>query len=215
MDNIRVLLVEDDPVWVRNLTKFLSRQKDILVIGVASSKEEAIRLAQSLEFDVILMDINLDKNKYDGIYAAMEILEIKKAKIIMLTCIMEDSVITNSFAAGAVNYVSKENYQDIPNVIRMAYKNKSPIEALLNEFSRLKKEEQLKDLSPCEREIFDLIEQGYTRSQIEEKLLKTRNTLKVQIKKILSKLGVSSSKEAVHKVKYKGIKPEEDSDLRK
>ena len=205
MDNIKVLLVEDDPVWIRNIQKFLSRHEDILIVGAASNKEEAVKLAQALDIDIVLMDINLDKNNYDGIYAVREILEVKKVKIIMLTCLLEEQIITKAFTAGAVNYVSKENYQDIPNVIRQVHNNKSPIEALLKEFSRLKKEEQLKGLSPSEREIYDLLEEGYSRTQIEERLFKTKNTIKVQIKNLLSKLGVHNSKEAVRKVSYRGL----------
>lgn len=209
MDNIKVLLVEDDPIWIRNMQKFLSKHEDILIVGAASNKQEAVKLAEALEIDIVLMDINLDKNNYDGIYAVREILEVKKVKIIMLTCLLEKDIITKAFTAGAVNYVSKENYQDIPNVIRQVHNNKSPIEALLSEFSRLKKEEQLKDLSNSEREIYDLIEQGYSRTQIEERLFKTKNTIKVQIKSLLSKLGVRSSKDAVRKVSYKGLYDEE------
>lgn len=205
MDNIRVFIVEDDPVWVRNMQKFLGKQKDILVVGVAVNKEEAIKLAHVLEFDVILMDIILDGNRYDGIYAAKEILEFKKTKIIMLTCVFDEHIITSSFTAGAVNYLCKENYLDIPNAIRLVYRNKSPIEVLLNEFSRLKKEEQLKALSPSEREIYDLIEQGYTRTQIEQTLFKTKNTVKMQVRSLLNKLGVSNSREAIRKVNDKGL----------
>jgi Response regulator containing a CheY-like receiver domain and an HTH DNA-binding domain len=76
---------------------------------------------------------------------------------------------------------------------------------LINEFSRLKKEEQLQDLSTPEKEIFNLIEQGYTQAAIGQKLFKTQNTIKTQIKSILKKLKVKNTKEAVEKVRLKGI----------
>lgn len=123
----------------------------------------------------------------------------------MLTSLKDDEIITDSFTAGAVNFISKEKYDEIPNAIRTASHNDSPIEVLLNEFSKLKREEQLKELSCSEKQVYDLLEKGYTKVGIESKLYKTANTVKSQVKQILRKLGVSSSKEAVLKVKTRGL----------
>jgi NarL family two-component system response regulator LiaR len=151
------------------------------------------------------MDINLTENKRDGILAAVEILQSVKVKIIMLTSLKEDEIITDSFTAGALNFISKEKYVEIPNAIRAAFINDSPLEVLLAEFSKLKRDEQLKELSDSEKQVYDLLEKGYTKSGIESELYKTANTVKSQVKKILRKLGVSSSKEAVFKVKTRGL----------
>ena len=205
MDKIQVAIVEDDLGWLKALTSFLNKQDDILVEGTATNREDAVNLARTSIFDVIIMDINLNENKRDGILAAVEILQSVKVKIIMLTSLKDDEIITDSFTAGAVNYISKENYIEIPNAIRTAFHNDSPIEVLLNEFSKLKREEQLKELSCSEKQVYDLLEKGYTKVGIESKLYKTANTVKSQVKQILRKLGVSSSKEAVLKVKTRGL----------
>jgi NarL family two-component system response regulator LiaR len=151
------------------------------------------------------MDINLNGNENDGILAAMDILQFSNAKIIMLTGIDDASAMMDSFTAGAVHYVLKENYIEIPNVIRLLYKNDTPFKLLINEFSRLKKEEQLHNLSSPEKEIFNLIEQGYTQGEIAKMLFKTENTIKTQVKSILKKLNVKNTKEAVQKMQLKGI----------
>ena len=205
MDKIQVAIVEDDLGWLKALTSFLNKQDDILVEGTATNREDAVNLARTSIFDVIIMDINLNENKRDGILAAVEILQSVKVKIIMLTSLKDDEIITDSFTAGAVNYISKENYIEIPNAIRTAFHNDSPIEVLLNEFSKLKRDEQLKELSGSEKQVYDLLEKGYTKAGIESKLYKTANTVKSQVKHILRKLGVSNSKEAVLKVKTKGL----------
>src|SRR5665647_871753 len=205
MDKIQVAIVEDDLGWLKALTSFLNKQDDILVEGTATNREDAVNLARTSIFDVIIMDINLNENKRDGILAAVEILQSVKVKIIMLTSLKDDEIITDSFTAGAVNYISKENYEEIPNAIRAAFHNDSPIEVLLGEYSKLKRDEQLKDLSSSEKQVFDLLEQGYSKSRIELTLFKTANTVKSQVKQILRKLGVSNSKEAVFKVKTKGL----------
>ncbi len=205
MENIRIVIVEDDLIFQKAITNFINKQPDMMVVGVASNKNEAIGLAKSLEIDLILMDINLNGNESDGIVAAIEILKFGNIKIIMLTGIDDASTIVDSFTAGALHYILKENYLEIPNTIRLLYKNELPFKLLINEFSRLKKEEQLQDLSGPEKEIFNLIEQGYTQAEIGQKLYKTQNTIKTQIKSILKKLKVKNTKEAVEKVRLKGI----------
>jgi DNA-binding NarL/FixJ family response regulator len=205
MGNIRVAIVEDDLIFQKAITNFINKQPDMLVVGVASNKDDAIGLAKSLAMDLILMDINLNGNESDGIVAAIEILKFSSAKIIMLTGIEDASTIVDSFTAGALHYILKENYMEIPNTIRLLHKNETPFKLLINEFSRLKKEEQLQELSSPEKEIFNLIEQGYTYTEMGQKLYKTQNTIKTQIKSILKKLKVKNTREAVAKVRLRGI----------
>ncbi|MCX7747821.1 MAG: response regulator transcription factor [Clostridia bacterium] len=205
MNKIKVAAVDDDVVWLSALESFINKQEDIEIVGTAVSKEDAVSLVQKVKVDVILMDINMRDNKRDGILAALEILEFASAKIIMLTSLNEREIIKESFAAGAVQFLSKDDFLELPGTIRKVYRNTSPVEVLVEEFMRLKRQEQLMSLSPSEREIFELIEKGYSRSQIEKKLFKTRNTLKTQIKRIIGKLGVRSTREAVQKVRNKGI----------
>ena len=205
MENIRVAIVEDDLIFQKAITNFINKQPDMMVVGVASNKDEAIGLAKSLEIDLILMDINLNGNESDGIVAAIEILKFGNIKIIMLTGIDDASTIVDSFTAGALHYILKENYLEVPNTIRLLYKNEMPFKLLLNEFSRLKKEEQLQNLTSPEKEIFHLIEQGCTQAEIAQKLYKTQNTIKTQIKSMLKKLNVKNTKEAVEKIRLKGI----------
>ncbi|MEK3884548.1 response regulator transcription factor [Paenibacillus sp. PL2-23] len=202
---IKVLIVEDDPDWIKAMTSYLNREPDMLVVGAAVTSEEALRLAEALSFDVVLMDIQLTKGGFEGIYTAMEIHDIRPAKIIMLTSVTDEEVMTQAFTAGAVNYVEKTRYQELPSAIRGAYRQPAAMDALLKEFARLKREEQLQRLTPAEREVFELIEKGYTGPEIERKLYKAESTLKNQVNKMLKKLGVRSSKEAVELVRRKGL----------
>ncbi|CAH0122464.1 Transcriptional regulatory protein LiaR [Paenibacillus sp. CECT 9249] len=205
MDHIRLMIVEDDPDWIKAMTLFLNNEADMLVVGAAKSREEAVRLAETLEFDVLLMDIQLSGNRLDGIDAALDIHELRPVKIIMLTSLNDEAVIAQAFTAGAINYIEKTNYRQLPQAIRTAHRHAGPMEVLLKELARLKREEQLQALTPAEREVYELIEAGYTQTQIEQKLFKAESTLKNQVNKMLKKLGVRSSKEAVEKVKRKGL----------
>ncbi len=205
MDKIQVMIVEDDPAWIKILNSFLSQEEDIFVKASANSKDEAVRLAIDIKIDVIIMDINLSENLKDGVVAALEIKEFSDSKIIMLTSYNDDELIKDSFEVGAVDYLLKEDYLDLPNTIRKTYNNRSSIQVILNDYARLKKDERLRELTTAEKEVFELIEQGLSQSQIATKLSKTNNTLRTQVKNILKKLGAKNSKEAVKKIKYKDI----------
>lgn len=205
MDKIQVMIVEDDHAWIKILNSFLSQEEDIFVKASANSKDEAVRLAADIKIDVIIMDINLTENLNDGVVAALEIKEFSNAKIIILTSYNDDELIKASFEVGAVDYLLKEDYLDLPNTIRKTFNNRSSIQVILDDYARLKKDERLRELTTAEKEVFDLIEQGLSQSQIAAKLLKTNNTLRTQVKNILKKLGAKNSKEAIKKIKYKGL----------
>jgi NarL family two-component system response regulator LiaR len=200
-----VLIVEDDPDWIKAITSFLNREPDMLVVGAATTTDEALKLAGTLTFDVVLMDIQLNGSGHDGIYTAMELHDIHPAKIIMLTSLTDETAMTRSFTAGAVNFIEKTRYKELPAAIRTAHRHPAAMDALLKEFARLKREEQLGALTPAEREVYELIEEGYTQTEIERKLYKAESTLKNQVNKMLKKLGVKSSKEAVELVRKKGL----------
>ncbi|MCA0758009.1 response regulator transcription factor [Paenibacillus sp. N4] len=211
MSHIKVFIVEDDADWIKALTAFLNREEDLLVVGTAANSNEALSFAGSLSFDVVLMDIQLEGSRLDGIHTAMLLQEQSSAKIIMLTSLNDERSMTESFTAGAVQYLEKSRFRELPQTIRSAYHHPAPMEALLKELARLKREEQLKELTAAEREVFELIEDGHTQSQIERKLHKAESTLKNQINKMLKKFGVKSSKEAVEKVRRRGLfHPDED-----
>ncbi|WP_028610731.1 response regulator transcription factor [Paenibacillus harenae] len=205
MSSIRVFMVEDDADWVKALTAYLNREEDLLVVGTAANSDEALSLAKSIRFDIVLMDIQLAGSELDGIRTAVMLHELSSAKIIMLTSLNDEQSMTQSFTAGAVQYLEKTRFQELPQAIRTAYHHSAPMEALLKELARLKREEQLKALTGAEREVFELIEAGYTQPQIERKLYKAESTLKNQINKMLKKFGVRSSREAVEKVRRKGL----------
>jgi len=205
MGHIKVLMVEDDPDWIKAITVFLNKEEDLLVVGAATDSQEAIRLASTITFDIVLMDIQLSDRGLEGIYTAIEILELQPAKIIMLTSVTDEAVMKQAFTAGALNYLEKARFRELPQAIRSAHYHPEAMQALLQELARLKREEQLAQLTPAEREVYELIEAGYSQSQIEKKLYKAESTLKNQVNKILKKLGVRSSREAVEKVRRKGL----------
>jgi two-component system, NarL family, response regulator DevR len=207
MDKIKVAMVDDDPDWIKQSITFINNQEDMLVIWAATTKEEAIQFARNSNIDIILMDINLDgtSNNYDGITAAREILDIQPVKIIMMTSISDEGIIKKSIIAGAVNYILKEDFRQIPNAIRSAYHQKSPLEVIFKDYSKLKESEQLNTLTPTEKQVFLLFQEGYSKDKICNDLCISEGTLKKHIGNILKKFDAGNIKEAIRLVKSKTV----------
>lgn len=205
MSKIKILLVDDDPEWLTTMEIFLGTVPDMTVVGTTTTRDEAVSMVHAIDVDVVLMDINLTETRYDGIYAAAEISRFNKVKILMLTALDDEDLVLNSFIAGAVNFISKSQYQAIPEAIRATYHDRSPVEIVLRDYSRLKEAEQVQSLTRSEREVLALAEEGLSRAQISRKLHKSEQTIKNQIGAILKKLGVKRIKDAIIKVKTKGI----------
>lgn len=189
MGQIRIMLVEDDPFWRENIASDLAEEPDMEVAASVATKEEAVETAKHTELDVILMDINLTGNQLDGLEAAEQILRLpgrEQVKVIMLTSITEAEVIMKSFRLGALNYLNKSSFRDMVQAIRDAHAGKAAIHA--DAARMLRDEIQLMELTPMEREVFDLRRNGMSKREISEKLHKSTNTIKSQLRSIKNKL---------------------------
>ncbi|WP_248925620.1 response regulator transcription factor [Paenibacillus hamazuiensis] len=216
MDNIRVVIVEDDPDWLKGLSSYLAAQPDIQIVGTADSGQGAVELMERTEADVVLMDMMMS-NSPEGIWATAEIVQCTGAKVIMLSSMEEQELIFEAFKVGAVDYMVKSNFEEIPEAVRNAYRNRTAIhpsvaEKMRQEFRRLKTLEhevrikELKNLlTPTELQVLGMIEQGHTQTQIADKFFISIRTVKVHVGNILRKLGGKSSKEAAQKAKDMGI----------
>jgi DNA-binding NarL/FixJ family response regulator len=216
MENIRVVIVEDDLDWLRGLQSYLEKQPDMTVIGHASSGKAAVELLEKVDADVVLMDIMMSDSP-EGLWAAAEIVKCSGARVVMLSSMEGKEFIFEAFKAGAVDYMVKSNYTEIPQTIRSAYANRSAIHPsvaaqMREEFRRLKQlehEVRVKELrnllTPTELQVLDLIEKGHTQTQIADRFVVSIRTIKVHVGNILKKLGGKSSKEAAQKAKDMGL----------
>ncbi|MBB6632520.1 response regulator transcription factor [Cohnella thailandensis] len=218
MERIRVWIVEDDRDWLRGLKAYLDRQPDMEVVysfGVAEEVRGTL-LAGGLGADVILMDIMLD-GVPEGIRLAEEAALATGARVIMLTSMEEKELILRSFQAGAIDYRIKSDFDALPEAVRAAASRQSPIspeaaERMREEFRRLKRLERefeakkLRELiTPSELELLELIDEGYSQSQIAEKRFLSLRTVKNHVGNILRKLRTESSKDAARQAKEMGL----------
>ncbi|MFX3633107.1 MAG: response regulator transcription factor [Candidatus Pristimantibacillus sp.] len=225
MDKIAVWIVEDDADWLRGLTAYLGAQADIDISFTAANPmdvENAL-LEQHAPVDVILMDIMLN-GQPEGIRLAEATAVATGARVIMLTSMEEKELILRAFQAGAIDYQIKSDFESLPDAIRAAAKRHSSIspvaaEQMREEFRRLKRLErefEVKKVSdqitPSELQLLELIDEGYSQSQIAEKLVVSIRTVKNHINNILKKLQFSGSKEAASQVKAMGLFDKENKE---
>lgn len=208
--SIKVLLADGDLAWQQRLAILLESEPDIYLSNIVSTKEEAIRASVQLDVDVMILEMILNSPKRDGLDAAAEILRNKELPIIVLSSIHDPEVMVDAVVAGAVNYITKANYMDIPVAIREAHRRQSSLHAdvatiIRSEIELIKRKELHCMLTPTEKEILQLIGLGYRQTIIRELLGITSNTLKSHVRHITRKFDTRSIREAAEKAKRRGL----------
>jgi two-component system response regulator DevR len=190
METIKVMLVEDDPFWLNHLAVDLNAEQDLEVVVMAATKEEALAGIRQCPIDVVLLDIHLTGGNLDGLDAAKAIKQVSEAKVIMLTSMDEKEVILDAFCKGADNFIYKSSFRDIIGAVRDAYRNRVSIHADVSQIlaSELVKERKLRILTAVERELYDLQEQGLSKTEMAKYLYKSVYTVKNQLRKMKEKL---------------------------
>ena len=212
---IRVLVAEDFQLLREDLCETLSAQEDIEVVGQAASGAEIVRLARETEFDVILMDIEMESTTA-GIRATDAILQEKPdSVIIFLTAHETDEMILLSMGAGAADYIVKGiSDEEILRHLRLAAKGEAQLESriqqtVLREYSRLQRSEQsllffismVSQLTPAERALVRCLLDDKKVREIAQIRCVEVVTVKTQIKSLLRKFGCTRSKEIVQLVR--------------
>lgn len=207
MQNIKVLLVDDQILFVESLRVVLEKMtNDITVVGVAQNGREAIELTSSLHPDVILMDVRMPE--MNGVESAHIIIErFSKIRVIMLTTFDDDEYIIEALKFGAAGYLLKNvPPTDLIAAIRVVYEGNVLIAP--NVASKLVKKlintpedrssvditlnspDWLGQLSNREKEILSLVAQGYENKEIAKKLYIGEQTVRNYVSIIYCKMGV-------------------------
>ncbi|RXI98255.1 DNA-binding response regulator [Anaerobacillus alkaliphilus] len=189
-EKIKVLLIDDHEMVRMGLKTFLSLEENIEIIGEGSNGEEAIKLAEELSPDVILMDLMMDK--VNGIEATKQITsKNNRIKIIVLTSFLDDEMVFPVIEAGAFSYLLKTtSASEIANTIEKAMKGEPTIEGKVASlmFNRMKERPKHEALTTREREVLTLLGKGRSNKEISEELHIGIKTVKTHVSNILSKL---------------------------
>src|SRR6201993_4746940 len=184
---IRILVVDDHPVVRQGVAGLVGGQPDMSIVGQASNGREAIQQFRAHHPDVVLMDLQMPE--MSGLDALMAIRdEAPEARIIMLTTYAGDAQVLRAIKAGARAYLLKSSlHEELLQTIRAVYAGRKAISA---EASYELAEHATDDaLTPAEIRVLRLIAAGNANKQIAAELSITEETVKGQVRNILSKLG--------------------------
>ena len=212
MEKIRVLIVDDHPVFRFGLRSLIASIPELEVIGEATSGDAAIKEAANVEPDVILMDINMPG--LNGIEATRQILGTQPQIGILVITMFDDDSVFDAMQAGARGYLLKgadpdETVRAIHSVANgAAIFSPKVAERLITYFGRTKdvtSSEAFPELTEREREILELIAQGLTNPAIAEKLVLSPKTVRNHVSNIFSKLQVSDRSQAIIRARKAGL----------
>jgi DNA-binding NarL/FixJ family response regulator len=192
---IRILCVEDHPVFREGLSTIISSQQDMALVGLAGNAEEAIAEFRSKRPDITLMDYRLQGA--DGVDILIAIRgEFPQARIIMLTTSDGDGEIQRAMRAGASGYVLKSMPKDeLLAVIRSVHVGKRHIPPEVA--ARLAEHMGEDSLTSRELEVLRLVRDGYRNKQIADQLTIAETTVNFHMKNLVDKLGANDRTHAV------------------
>lgn len=199
---LRVLLVDDHEVVRQGLRVLLDGEEDLEVVGEAGSVGEGVRRVGYDNPDLVIMDVRLPDGS--GVEACREIrARWPEVKVLMLTSYADEEALMSAILAGAAGYVLKKiDATDLVSSIRRVGAGESLLDPVMTErlFRKIRGEEEedplLARLSPQERKILSLIQQGLTNREIADDLFLAEKTVKNYVSNLLGKLEMSRRTEA-------------------
>ena len=215
---IRILLADDQRLMRDGLRILLELEPDLLVVGEAGDGAEAVAAYETLEPDIVLMDIRMPG--VDGVEATRRICaRWPGARVVILTTFDDDEYIFEGLRAGALGYLLKDvSGAELAEAVRTVAAGGALIEPsvarkVVAEFARLADPPPgeraagglPEPLSEREREILGLLAQGLTNREIAGQLHLAEGTVKNYVTTILQKLGARDRTQAALRAREMGI----------
>ena len=207
-----MLLVDDHEVVRQGVRFFLQSQPEFVVVGEADSGAAAVKLAQVLIPDVVLMDLVMPG--MDGVEATRQVKNITpRTQIVVLTSYHDDEYIFPALQAGAISYILKDvRMEEVADAIIRAARDEVTLHPrvaarIIQELHGAKGDEPnpFKELTNREMEVLKLIADGLSNNKIAEQLIITDHTVKGHVSNILSKLHLADRTQAAVYAWKKGV----------
>lgn len=197
--SIRVVLVDDHKFIHEAVEIVLRGVADIALVGQGSNGQEAILLCESLQPDVVMMDIVMPT--MDGIEATRRIrASFPKVKIIALSSFQDDDSVSSMLSEGASGYVMKAGIsQQLLAAIRATHSGVTVLDKAISQ--RMMQSTPISplefNLTTRELEVLRHMAAGLNNAEIAQELFISTSTVKFHIHNICFKMGVETRMEAV------------------
>jgi DNA-binding NarL/FixJ family response regulator len=203
----RVLIADDDDLMRAGLAELLSNDPTIEIVGQASTGREAVERTCRLAPEVVLMDVRMPD--LDGIAATRELSRAAPAaKVLILTTFEQDDYVFGALRAGASGFLLKRTRPEelIAGVHTIAAGDSllspSVTRRVIDRMAQqptpeLGDQARLKQLTPREREVLELIARGLSNREIAEALVVEESTIRTHVKRVLMKLELRDRVQAV------------------
>lgn len=199
MKKIRILLADDHQILREGLRSLLEQHDDIEVVGEANNGREAVELVIKLNPNVVLMDIAMPL--LNGLEATRQIKrDCPKTNVLILTVHDDEEYVRQLLAVGAMGYILKyAAAAELIDAIRCVAQGEAVLSPaitrlVIEDYLRWAdvREDNLDSLTPREREILQLIAEGYTNKRISEILQISIKTVQSHRGNLMSKLDLHS-----------------------
>ena len=211
-DQISVLIADDHTIVRSGVRLLLEAESDIRVVGEALNGREALELAESLQPDVVLMDITMPE--MDGLEATKQLkTRFPHINVLVLTMHRSDDYFFEMLKVGASGYILKgAKTSELINAVRIVQGGEvflypSMTQKLVQGYLQLVNwdDEGEPSLSPREKEIFRLLAEGYSNKEIAEKLVISPSTVHSHRGNLMDKLGLGNRRELIQYARKRGL----------
>ena len=195
---IRLLIVDDHPVVRDGLSGIFAGDPDFEVIGQAANGVEAVRQAEELQADVVLMDLRMPE--MGGVEAIKQLRKrTPSVHVIVLTTYDTDNDVLSAIEAGATGYLLKDApREELIRAVRAAHRGESVLSpSVAGQLMGRARRPATDAISPRELEVIKLIAGGANNREAAAKLFVSEATIKTHLMHIFEKLGVRDRAAAV------------------
>jgi DNA-binding NarL/FixJ family response regulator len=199
---IRVFLLDDHEIVRRGLRDLLEGTGTIEVVGEAGTADEALRRIPAVQPDVAVLDVRLPDG--NGVEVCRELRSANPdLRCLMLTSYADDEALFQAIVAGASGYALKQiRSNDLIDAVTRIAAGQSLLDPTLTErvMERLRtgppQDEKIAALTEQERNLLDLLAEGYTNREIADRMFLAEKTVKNYVSNVLSKMGMQRRTEA-------------------
>lgn len=199
-ESIRILVVDDHAIVREGLHGLISTEPGMTLAGEAADGVEAVKQAQAIKPDVILMDLSMPH--MDGLMAINEIKRMDpEARILVLTSFGEDAKIFPALKAGARGYLLKDSSpHDLLQAIRAVHRGEASLDSKVTRklVDRVAQPttSRIELLTEREKDVLRLVANGLSNQDIADQLVTTERTVRSHVGTILEKLQLTNRTQA-------------------